>query len=251
MVIIFGTGYISEILMLYKNELDINFFIDNNIDQIGSNRFLGYDVKSPEEIKNNDFDQIILASLKYAEEMRGQLIGLGVDKHKIINIEDLDFFSGEKSRDEIEKISSLLSDIKIRDIQDYQSLPFEDMLIEWESVITKMVLLSSDKKIYYPGECRVCNKNVPMKIDNSCSGSPFKVNFREGLRCPFCGMNNRQRAMAGLILEDVSEDSTVYLTEQVTPMYQCLKKYYKHLIGSEYLGTDMRGRMSRGYVMRI
>lgn len=90
MVIIFGTGYMSEIFMLYKDELNVKFFIDNDADKVGANRFLGYDVKSPEEIKNDDFDQIILASCKYVEEMRGQLRGLGVSEQKIVNIEDLD-----------------------------------------------------------------------------------------------------------------------------------------------------------------
>ena len=65
------------------------------------------------------------------------------------------------------------------------------------------------------------------------------MNFRESLVCPYCQLNNRQRIVARLILDQCTVDSNIYLTEQVTPFYGLLKKQFPNLVGSEYLGKGI------------
>jgi len=239
MTIIFGTGYFASQLISYENELDIKFFIDNDEKKVGK-QFWGYMVKKPEDVIGSDYDYVVLSSRKYAREMKAQLSEMGINENKIVNAWDMDLLK-EKEQPDLPELKSPLYDMKIRNIHDYQLLQFDSSLEEMETVFANMVLNSPRKRIHYPGRCQVCNKNVNMILDNQYSGSPFKVNFRERLVCPICGLANRQRQVARVVFDSVPTDSVLYLTEQVTPMYQCLKKHYKNLIGSEYLGADIDG----------
>jgi SAM-dependent methyltransferase len=71
--------------------------------------------------------------------------------------------------------------------------------------------------------------------------------------CPCCGLNNRQRVVAGWIADYVRtqdlDQMRGYATEQVTAMYQWLVKALPvHCwIGSEYLGNQYKsGEIDRG-----
>lgn len=237
MAIIFGTGYAASYLITYENELGIEYFIDNNKEKIGK-KFYGYEIKTPTSIIDQNYDCIILSSKKYAYEMRNQLLDMGIDKKKIYNAWELNIFESEKNYIESE---SPLMDIRIRNREDYDLVSFDHRLVEIEAVISDMVIKSARKRIAYPGKCQICKKKINLLLDNQYSGSPLKVNFRERLVCPICRLNNRQRVMARLVLDEVPAGSKVYLTEQVTPMYQCLKKYYDDFVGSEYLGFNVAG----------
>jgi GT2 family glycosyltransferase len=68
--------------------------------------------------------------------------------------------------------------------------------------------------------------------------------WREELLCPVTRLNNRQRAMAAfaerlLVREPAMED--VYLTEQVTPLFQWMSSRYRtvRMTGSEYIGPGV------------
>lgn len=237
MAVIFGAGYEASNLIQHEDELGIEYFIDNNKDKIGED-FFGYNIKEPQYILNKEYDLVILSSVKYADEMREQLLGMGVDKKKIINIKELKFF---ENKEEYTESDSPLMDIKIRNHRDFDELHFPDCLNEMEKVFSKMVIRSARKRISYPGKCQVCKKNVGLLIDNQYSGDWLKVNLRERLVCPICNLNNRQRVMIRLVLDEIPTDSNIYVTEQVTPVYQCLKKYYSNLIGSEYMGGGIIG----------
>jgi len=76
------------------------------------------------------------------------------------------------------------------------------------------------------------------------------VNWREWLVCPVTGLNNRLRAAIHLLDSELGllPQEVVYITEQVTPLYQFLLPRLPHVIGSEFLGdtvtrgaTDARG----------
>ena len=245
MTIVFGTGYFANRIIYFENELDIQYFIDNDIQKIGK-QFGGYDIKHPEEIIGDEYDQIVITSEKYEFEMRRQLLDLGVEESKIVNgweLEDRFISDYEETENVLEehKTDDSKDVIKIRTSENYRLFQVDENLVQFENILSKMVLKSSKKIIYYPGRCNICKKTVDMRIDNFYSGSPLKVNFRERLACPICNLNNRQRKIAELILDKASSESVIYLTEQVTEMYSVLKEKFDNLIGSEFLGTDMTG----------
>jgi hypothetical protein len=76
------------------------------------------------------------------------------------------------------------------------------------------------------------------------------VNWRERLVCPKTGLNNRLRASVHLMDSElgVIPQESVYITEQVTALYNFLAVKHPGLIGSEYLGDSIaRGAFdSRG-----
>ena len=61
--------------------------------------------------------------------------------------------------------------------------------------------------------------------------------WREGLICPECLLNSRMRAAAHILLAWLapSSNSSVYMTEQNTPLYRWVKARYPHAVGSEFL----------------
>lgn len=89
-VYIFGTG---ELYKRYKHlfeNMDVLGLVDNNPEKWGM-ELDGRKVISPNELKGKEFDYIILASIHY-EEMRDQLLGLGIDEKKVIDKEHKGFF---------------------------------------------------------------------------------------------------------------------------------------------------------------
>lgn len=234
MTIVFGTGYLASRIVHYENELDIIFFIDNDVEKVGKT-FWGYDVKAPREIVGIKYERIVITSEKFATEMREQLLNLGVRDNQIVNSWDLDFYSEAAVEATEEK------EFQIRTQEDYEQLKNDETLAQMENIISQMIIRSAKKRNYYSGNCRVCKKKVNLLIDNLYSGSPQEVNFRERLVCPLCYLNNRQRKMADLVLKEVPKDGIIYLTEQVTPMYVVLKKRHANVIGSEFLGADVPG----------
>ncbi len=62
--------------------------------------------------------------------------------------------------------------------------------------------------------------------------------------CPECGLNNRQRALIGILPDYVRKDSRIYIMEQITPPFHAISKRYTNITGSEYLGDGIES----GYV---
>lgn len=85
-IVVFGTGrfFANRKNELYKINDNIVAFIDNKISNCES--FEGYNVFNPEECKRLKFDKVILMSLEY-NEMRKQLINIGIDETKIYSWE--------------------------------------------------------------------------------------------------------------------------------------------------------------------
>ena len=71
------------------------------------------------------------------------------------------------------------------------------------------------------------------------------VNWREHLLCPLCHLNNRRRASIHLLAEIVhpTEWSYIYATEQWSPLYRHLRRYFPLIQGSEYFveGSEYLG----------
>ena len=93
--------------------------------------------------------------------------------------------------------------------------------------------------------CEVCNRATQMTLDwkNSMTDNP---NFRERLICSSCRLNSRSRFMLGMIkrlLDEHPKYASLYLYEQVTPIFLYLKNNLIDEIkitGSEYLGFDKK-----------
>ena len=104
-------------------------------------------------------------------------------------------------------------------------------------------------QFFLSGFCRVCSQKVKFLVDRQ-SGAQlidgiWMPNWRERVVCPKCGLNNRQRAVAGAIDDAVRKfgarsQPSIYLMEQVTPIYDWVKARYPHLriMGSEFRGPN-------------
>jgi len=104
------------------------------------------------------------------------------------------------------------------------------------------------------GHCRVCDRPVDFHVDFDHAYEVEGVltpNWRERLVCPGCGLNNRMRAAIHLFdhLVHPADGSSLYLTEQMTPLFRWYGDHFQEVVGSEFLGdrvplgaTDAEGR---------
>lgn len=114
-----------------------------------------------------------------------------------------------------------------------------------------------DPTYLLPGYCRLCERDVEFLVDRQCGAAPidglWMPNWRERVVCPFCGLNNRQRAIALAAREVVARrrdrHPEVYLMEQITPMYHWINTALSpaRCVASEYLGDGLApGRIVHG-----
>lgn len=93
------------------------------------------------------------------------------------------------------------------------------------------------------GKCAVClrescfNVSYMYAYDTTDDGKPIP-NWREHLDCKYCRLVNRVRAALHYFHQEMNPQpaASIYITEQMTPLYQWLKQRYKTISGSEYLG---------------
>ena len=110
--------------------------------------------------------------------------------------------------------------------------------------ISKSTPVNNEGK--FRGFCSVCNKKVDFSYDWLYSYLEEKmINFREHLVCPICGLNNRQRGMAGIILQNIDvklKRKNIFFFEQVTPFYNTMINFIgdsHNIIGGEFLGYNI------------
>jgi len=113
-----------------------------------------------------------------------------------------------------------------KEIRRYQS--FEDSLIPSgvDSFVVNAYSYTAEQK-------------VPLHVDFQ-HAPPGKVNWRERLLDPVTGFNNRMRATFQMFDFEMGaySDSEIYITEQVTPIYDYFASKFKNITGSEYLGEN-------------
>ena len=81
--------------------------------------------------------------------------------------------------------------------------------------------------------CVTCGR--PRRFPVAWHGRPDGGDPREGLACPSCRLNARQRAALGLLRDRTPDpDARVYSTEQLSPVYLWLRRRYRRAIGSEF-----------------
>lgn len=85
----------------------------------------------------------------------------------------------------------------------------------------------------YEALCAICGEDAKFPMPWVASAGDPDV--REGLGCPQCKMNGRQRAAMGMLMQKVPDlRARIYLTEQASYVYVWLKKRYLSAMGSEY-----------------
>ena len=93
----------------------------------------------------------------------------------------------------------------------------------------------------FSGFCCVCKANSEFILSSIQEniGKDSPVEWREGLECTGCHLNNRKRASFHLfeLFGKPHAESDIYVTEQRSPFYLALLKSYPKTIGSEYQGT--------------
>lgn len=103
------------------------------------------------------------------------------------------------------------------------------------------ISLNTSREFIVKGISYPANQYVDFKVDYLYSDGRT-INWRERLICPVTGLNNRLRGSVHLLDFELSPypESKVYITEQVTPLFNFLGKKFSNLIGSEYLGEDLQ-----------
>jgi SAM-dependent methyltransferase len=94
-----------------------------------------------------------------------------------------------------------------------------------------------------PGVCFVCSKPSLLQMDDiyAVEGADgVQYAWRERLVCDCCGLNNRQRAAVHMFEQACGPraDSRIWLTEQASHVYVCLKARFAGVTGSEFLAPD-------------
>lgn len=102
-------------------------------------------------------------------------------------------------------------------------------------------LMTGGQPFTVEGFCAVCCRSASFDVDYRYSYEVDGVctpNWREGLTCPGCGLNNRMRATIHLVTAVLRPAPTahIYLTERLTPVYEWIARNFSNTIGSEFLG---------------
>jgi hypothetical protein len=81
--------------------------------------------------------------------------------------------------------------------------------------------------------CATCAQ--PRRFPVGWHGRPEAGDAREGLLCPSCRLNARQRAALGLLRDRTPQrEARIYSTEQASQAYLWLRRHYPRAIGSEF-----------------
>jgi SAM-dependent methyltransferase len=118
-----------------------------------------------------------------------------------------------------------------------------------EQAACEASLLRPDDPFSVRGTCAVCRKATEFQVGYAhCFVLPDGArvpNWREQLFCPGCGLNNRMRAAFHFLREQSDRAGTLYLTEQVTPLFRAASERFGQVAGSEFLrdGT-LRGAVN-------
>lgn len=130
---------------------------------------------------------------------------------------------------------------KINNLQEYEAFlsRTKELREEHQSFLTRHIP-SAQEPFSVPGYSYTANKSVEFMVDYEHSGGSGNVNWRERVQCPETYFNNRMRATFHLfdIFMDPYTDKGIYISEQLTPIYEYFLKRFPNTIGSEFLGGD-------------
>ena len=114
-------------------------------------------------------------------------------------------------------------------------------MIENHQAFLRRVTPTSQVPFTVLGYSYTAGKQVDFLVDFQHSDKNGQVNWRESVNCPETFFNNRMRATFHLFdLEMESyQDSKIYITEQVTPIYTYFANKFPNTVGSEFLGDKI------------
>src|SRR4029453_11883343 len=95
-----------------------------------------------------------------------------------------------------------------------------------------------------PGFCYVCGQHSKFYVDAlhaKRKGMKLIPKFRERAVCKQCRLNTRKRASIHLFEQECrpTQGASIFLAEQITPLYQHLRDRFPQVVGSEYLGREI------------
>lgn len=132
-------------------------------------------------------------------------------------------------------------DLKIRNKNDfithYNNVIEERM--EYEKKLAEKCQLAPNRKYEVEGYCKVCEDTTKFLVDFSYSNNIIP-NYRERLACRKCGLNNRQRYVTAKIKAEYKPGQKIYMYEQITSAYKAVKSFSDDVVGSEFLGPDIK-----------
>ena len=106
-------------------------------------------------------------------------------------------------------------------------------------------LLHSRHAFTFPAYCAACERVTKMQLSWFFGGGSnlapsIHPAWTETAACEECGLNSRMRALVEFLKtrSDLSGVRKAYVAEQVTPLFQKLKKIFPSLTGSEYMGAE-------------
>ena len=145
---------------------------------------------------------------------------------------------------------------RIYNRDDYRQLLREEseslQMLEVES--RKRVPADKTSRFTVGGYSYTADQEVKFIVDFQHALGVGLVNWRERVCCPITGFNNRMRACIHIFDFELAAfpSCSMYITEQLTPMYTYFKGRFPNAIGSEYLGeavklgcTDSRGLLNQ------
>lgn len=124
----------------------------------------------------------------------------------------------------------------------------QNKIVDTRCDLEEKGIIEKQQKASLRAYCECCEQQTYMDVDFLYAGKSidgkFIPNFRERLVCEQCGLNNRLRATYDFLKNNIKiQDKDVYITEEITPLYNLLKSKTKTLIGSEYFANKKFGRI--------
>lgn len=94
------------------------------------------------------------------------------------------------------------------------------------------------KKFFVEGYSYSAGQTVRFHVDYIHQTKEGLPNWRERLICPLSGLNNRMRASVHLFETECGpyDESPIYISEQIAPLFKYFVAHYSNVTGSEYLG---------------
>ena len=130
---------------------------------------------------------------------------------------------------------------RVRSLDEYHNhLKRDAVELNQHKLFLEQLVLNREFPFVYNAYSYTAGKESELIVDLNHSNKG-EVNWRERLGCKATHFNNRMRAACQLYdieIEPYYNDS-IYITEQLTPMYSYFKEKFPNTVGSEYLGDDI------------
>lgn len=217
--------------------------LDNSVEKQNT-FFEGILVVNPESVKNWKEYFVIIVS-DHIEEISNQLKTYGLTE-RIDYISHKDYYANvstqEAAIETLREVFSVPSELvfRVESKTEYDSIRMRySNITEFEKALNSFYKKIPGKRGGYYGYCSHCRTKRMFTVDYLWTDGSEPA-WRETLFCQKCGFNSRMRFILEHLEEDIGKQD-IYIYEQITTLYQELKKKFPSLVGSEYLGEKLQG----------